>query len=1623
AIGSAGIGTLQTTALSQTLDNIGSTAQTVTYNITPWTGTATNSLLCSGTPISVVVTVEPTPVISSPNKKICDNTSTALAISTSTTTSNPTYYTWTVSSVGANITGASGSGGIGTLQTTALSQTLDNIGSTSQTVTYNITPWTGTAPGSLLCSGTPISVVVTVDPTPVISSPNKSICKSTSTAIIVSTSTATSNTTYYTWTVSNIGANITGATSGPTDGTPLSTSIDQTLNNSGSTPQSVTYNITPWTGTATNALLCAGSTIAVVITVTPQPAIIPMAATVCSATGFTVTPVNITQGIVPAGTTYSWSAPSVTGGITGGAANSGSQPNLNGNLTNPTNIAQTATYSVTPSSGGCAGLPFTVLVTVNPKPAITDINITICSGAGFTSIPQNITNGIVPAGTLYNWLTPSGSGFTGGTASLGSLNTISGTLINTTTSIQTATYIVTPRYLNCQGAAFRVIVTINPAPATTSITGDPVICESATNKVYQVGGHPGSTYVWTVPPSLHITSPTGLYFIIVDAVAGAASSGDKITVVETITSTGCVGSAKDFPIIVTPIIPGVGINGPEDVCLGAEGIIYSVPDHVGFFYSWILPVGAVITSDPNLHEITVTYKSFAVSGQITVLETAGPVCTIVYDPKPVSIHPCPSISGSAAACENSTGNVYVTEPGMANYTWTISSGGSISAGGGLLNNTITVTWDGPGARFVTVNYTNSSGLSASSATVFNVTVNPAPSIATNPQPTTVCEFDPATFKVTTLNGTSPTYQWSVDKNDGSGFVPVSNDGTYEGATTATLKILASLRSMNGYKYHVVVTDCEAVLTSDYAVLTVNTAAELTLLPFDVSVCFGNDATMKADAIGTDVTWQWWVNRGAGAGFVVLEDDAYFSGSTEKTLTITNAQGSFNNWIFRAIATGLCGLPAPTNFAKLMVIAAPVIALQPVNKVICEYGSATFIGNGSGYNGLQWQLSLGGGEWIDLYDDDSFFGTGSNQLTILNAPVTLNASRYRLGLIGSCTTVYTNPATFTVNPNPVVIFTDPVFACGNVPVVLAGNPTGGSAPYTHRWSGDVGPLNSFIVQSPTFNTGISDDYNLNYKVTDSKGCTANDDLAVTVDSPSADFTRDIGNGCTPLTVTFTKDMTGIAKFWWDFNDGLPIDSVTASPVHQFTNTNASSIVYYNVKLTVLSPRGCYDTFSTLITVYPEVDATFTATADTVCSGTPVIFTSLSGASEYLWDYGDGVSAQGANVSSHIYTNLTMEPVVRRVKLTAASFYNCTDVTTIDITVMPVPLPQFIAEPASQIFDVAGNTVTFTNATNPGVWSYLWKFGDGDTSSVQSPVHTYTGLGEFNVTLVVNNGSCSDSVEHNVSVLPKAPVANFDSIPQGCEPLSFAINNTSLNTEIPGTTYSWDFGDGSISTAKNPEYTYFDPGIYRIDLIVTGPGGVSIKTQIIHVYPTPQAYFEIAPAKVIINDEKVRCFNLSQGADSYLWDFGDGDTSNVKEPFHKYMESGEFDITLWAYSDNGCKDTYLLSPGIIVEPAGDIRFSTVFTPNKDGPIEVTVLPEGGIEIDQFFFPPNREKVIDYKLQIFNRLGVLIFESHDINIPWNGYYRGNLCQQGVYVWYVEGKYANGQPFKKVGDVTLLH
>ena len=234
------------------------------------------------------------------------------------------------------------------------------------------------------------------------------------------------------------------------------------------------------------------------ITFSPRLAVTNMTNTACSGDAFTTTPINSTNGIVPSGTTYSWSAPAVTGGLTGGAAGSGAS-SISGTLTNPTNTSQTASYTVTPVTGTCTGATFTVTVTVSPRPAVTNMTNTVCTDAAFTTTPVNSTNGIVPSGTTYSWSAPAVTGgLTGATAGSGA-SSISGTLTNPTNTSQTATYTVTPVTETCTGATFTVTVTVDPITAITSQpnTATQVECFGdgfTAISVSAIGG--GLTYQW-----------------------------------------------------------------------------------------------------------------------------------------------------------------------------------------------------------------------------------------------------------------------------------------------------------------------------------------------------------------------------------------------------------------------------------------------------------------------------------------------------------------------------------------------------------------------------------------------------------------------------------------------------------------------------------------------------------------------------------------------------------------------------------------------------------------------------------------------------------------------------------------------------------------------------------------------------------------------------------------------------------------------------------------------------------------------------------------------------------------------------------------------------------------------
>jgi len=582
------------------------------------------------------------------------------------------------------------------------------------------------------------------------------------------------------------------------------------------------------------------------------------------------------------------------------------------------------------------------------------------------------------------------------------------------------------------------------------------------------------------------------------------------------------------------------------------------------------------------------------------------------------------------------------------------------------------------------------------------------------------------------------------------------------------------------------------------------------------------------------------------------------------------------------------------------------------------------------------------------------------------------------------------------------------------LLLDGKPSGGSGNYTHQWSGQVGSLDNITTQTPVFNTPFSGSYPLTYTVTDDNGCKASDNVTIQVDAPRALFSMDKNTGCNSLTANFTNNSTGATSYTWDFGDGSPTENTT-DPVHTFNNVT-TTIQYFNVKLIAQSAGGCVDSVTQVATVYPTVAAAFTITPDTICHGDdPVMLAAQPGGSAYYWDFGDGNAGYAGSVTTHSFTNTTTGILTRAVTLTTESFYGCQDVATMDIVIYPTPIPEF--NPVPSVLTWPSNQVSFTNLTNPGTWTWLWDFGDGSSSTDQEPTYSYAAPGLYTVVLEVSNDRCTESVSHTVEIKPIAPVAGFENVPPACSPYTVNFVNTSQNA----TNYLWDFGDGSTSGAENPEHSFYAAGGYVVRLTAIGPGGQETVQQIVTVYQSPTAMLDVAPTFVYVNDKAVKVFNLSSYGDSYLWDFGDGTTDTIYEPYHKYMEEGIFDISLTVYTNDGCEDTFILSPAVTVEPAGEIRFATAFRPNKNGPSGGTI--PGASEINTVFFPAIRDKIEDYHLRIYDRWGELLYESFDINKGWDGYYKNQLCQQGVYIWQVTGRFNNGKPYRQAGNITLLH
>lgn len=696
----------------------------------------------------------------------------------------------------------------------------------------------------------------------------------------------------------------------------------------------------------------------------------------------------------------------------------------------------------------------------------------------------------------------------------------------------------------------------------------------------------------------------------------------------------------------------------------------------------------------------------------------------------------------------------------------------------------------------------------------------------------------------------------------------------------------------------------------------------------------------------------------------------------------------------------------TSSTQIVVHPSPVIDFSVLNSSVCAPFEVAFVNNSSGSDTYVWDF--GDGESSTSLEDTvkhTFTNSTSNPIT------------YYIELTGENTFGCTGSLvkTVLVYPEVNVEFTADTISCHPFSNQMV-NLSNGASNYIWNFgdglqSTSTNPVHIYNNLSPIDDTI----FKTVLTAYSTFGCSASDSIDVRVlPKPHAQFDLIGENGCTPYLQNILNNSVGADTYLWDFGDGNQSSDSSSTLSHEYVN-NLPNTTFFNIALSISNDFGCIDQAQSNIEVFPKVTALFTSDSSG-CNPLPIDFINQSsGATNYFWNFGNGTLSNDIN-PAYVFENLTLVNDTFTVNLIANSGYGCSDTASKKIVVYPQPTALFNVQTATQTYP--NTNFVFFNLTTGQNWDWNWDFGDGQSSQIRDVNnHSYSTWGSYDIWLTVSGDYCADSIKRTVTIISPEPTADFDFSPKsGCVPLKVTITNHSLSAE----NYYWDFGDGFDSEAFEPVHVYYDPGVYYIHLTATGENGVDEKSLgPIHVYDTPEAHIEVSPTTVYIPDQPIKCFNLSLEEDSVIWYFGDGETSVEDNPIHFYKEEGSYQVMLVALTKEMCNDTAYSDQKVDAKSLGDIDFPNAFKPVSSG-------SSGGRyptpDYENRVFHPVFRGVIEYELNIFNRWGELIFVSNDINIGWDGYYRGELCKQDVYVWKVDGKYINGQQFTKAGDLTLL-
>ena len=394
-------------------------------------------------------------------------------------------------------------------------------------------------------------------------------------------------------------------------------------------------------------------------------------------------------------------------------------------------------------------------------------------------------------------------------------------------------------------------------------------------------------------------------------------------------------------------------------------------------------------------------------------------------------------------------------------------------------------------------------------------------------------------------------------------------------------------------------------------------------------------------------------------------------------------------------------------------------------------------------------------------------------------------------------------------------------------------------------------------------------------------------------PTSIFSTDLDIKCEPDPFNFIQTSYGSPdNYYWDFGDGTY--SVSSDSVFQHVYYTGQYDTTYTISLTTSNECGSDTSYHTITVLPNTVHAFFNTSNNNGCVPLQVDFSQFSTTNTfYSWDFGDGnFSSQYSPV--HVFNT----PGTYNVNLyvnDGCSYDTISQIINVD------SLPQIDIQVSDSILCTNDIFYFFNNSQNTSI---IWDFDDGNSSYLSNPIHSFSNAGNYNVKITVTS-SINGCVNNDSLMLTSLinPDINLDLIDStGCPPLNVQFINNSSNADY----YSWDFDDGNFATFQNGNHNYTNSGVYNGTFIATSINGcLDSLNFLITVHPTPTSRFNLNSSDVCYPPATAYFTNNSISANSYFWNFGNGDSSQLTSPT-SIFSVGTFNIELIAQNIFGCED---------------------------------------------------------------------------------------------------------------------